>query len=207
MNHLSDSQLNEYLDNVVDMTARHEIDLHLAACEECPAQLAELQTLFSDLEGMPEIKPTHDLTSSVMARLPNKQSRLWTPAFAAQLGAALGVLFWLSTQVTKLIMPFTFHIPQFAILTLQLGMPNFQFSNLISLFSIPYSLLSVSYSPSPIFNLATIQLLNWSTLNLPFDVAQGRLSTFNIIVIAASVFVLWLVGNLSLLRNHSGVQK
>ena len=183
MNHLTDSQLNEYLDDTLDETTKIKFDSHLQTCEDCSARLCELKFLFTSLESLPEVKMRRDLSPAILARLPQKQPRLWTPFFAAQLGAALGLFFWLSVQVTNFITPIisTSRFPPFT-------MPNFQYAISISLFSIPKFQL-------PTFNLPTFQP---SILNL---------STFSLILISACVFLLWLVGNLSLLRNRSGVQK
>jgi hypothetical protein len=202
MNHLSDSQLNEYLDNLLDAPTRRKADAHLRSCEECHLRLAELQLVLSAIEDLHEVKLSHDLTSSVMVHLPQSQ-RLWTRTFVAQLGAALGVLFWLSMQVAKFVTPSNFHFPQFVIPAFQFAMPNFQLSNLYSWFSTPHSLFTILHFPSSIFNLRIFDFPNFQ----PFDFAQDRLSTFNIIFITISVFALWLVGNLSLLHYHSGDQK
>ena len=199
MNHLADSQLNEYLDNVLDKSEKQQCDLHLSSCAECRARLEEMQHLFIALDDLPEKNLQRDLSFSIINRSPQKQSRLWTPIFAAQLGAAIGVLIWLSVQATKLVMPFLteFQFPTFRLppSTPRFALPTFHLSllNLYSLFSNPYLLSSIPHFPFPIFNLSTFQLFN--------------LSTLNIIVIVISVFTLWLVGNLSLLRSRSGVQE
>lgn len=197
MKHLTDSQLNEYFDEALDAQARRAVDAHLQSCAECRARLEELQQVFSDLADLSEIKLPHDLTSSIMAHLPSKQPRIWTPFFAAQLGAALGLFFWLLTQTINFIIPIvsTFQVSQLAMPSLQFAIPNFQFPNFYAPFSIFISLFSVPKFPLPIFNLPTFQP---STLNL---------SPFSFAFIVTSVFLLWLIGNLSLLRNRTGVQK
>ncbi len=197
MNHLTDSQLNEYLDDTLDETTKIKFDSHLQTCEDCSARLCELKFLFTSLESLPEVKLRRDLSPAILARLPQKQPRLWTPFFAAQLGAALGLFFWLSVQVTNFITPIisTSRFPPFTMPNFQYAISNFQFPNFHSLFTIFISLFSIPKFQLPTFNLPTFQP---SILNL---------STFDLIFISASVFLLWLVGNLSLLRNRSGVQK
>lgn len=187
MNHLTDSQLNEYFDEAFDASVRREVDSHLESCAECRARLEDLQSVFSDLADLREIKLPHDLTSSVMEHLPQKQSITLTPFFAAQLGTALGVLFWFSMQTVKFITPTLNKLEglDFAPPTI----PAFQLPNL--LFTIPYL-------PSSIFNLPTFQLSNIPTFNI---------STYNLIFISAGVFILWLIGNSTLLRDRSGVKK
>ena len=52
--HLTDVQLNEYLDN--ETTERTQIESHLSVCDECTARLSALKTLFTEIESLPEIK-------------------------------------------------------------------------------------------------------------------------------------------------------
>ena len=200
MSHLTDFQLNEYLDDAIDETMKHKFDSHLQTCEDCSARLDELKILFTNLESLPEVKLRRDLSPSILARLP-QQPRIWTPFFAAQLGAALGILFWLSTQAAKFITSIitSLHFPQFTMPTLQFSMPAFQF-HAFQFPNLPFNILHLPFS---IFNLPTFQLSN-----LPaFPLSTLNLSNFNLAFIVISAFLLWLVGNLSLLRNRPGVQK
>lgn len=54
--HLTDEQLNEYLDN--ETVERAVIETHLAACDECAARLSALQTLFAELDALPDVELT-----------------------------------------------------------------------------------------------------------------------------------------------------
>ena len=197
MNHLTDSQLNEYLDHALDETTKRKFDSHLQACADCATRLDELKFLFTSLESLPEVKLRRDLSPTILARLSQKQPPLWTPFFAAQLGAVLGLFFWLSVQVTNFTTPIisTSHFLSFTMPNFQYAISNFQFPNLYSLFTISISLFSIPKFQLPTFSLPAFQppILN--------------LSTFNLIFISTSIFMLWLIGNLSLLRNRSGVQK
>lgn len=175
MNHLTDSQFNEYLDHLLDAAEQAKIEAHLQACAECRAQFEELRQVTSTLADLREIKLIHDLTPPVMTRLAAKKSLLSNPFWAAQAGAALGVLLWLATQaVTFLHLPL-FQFPQFAIPPLQFVVPQLTIPDL------------------PAYRLP----------NLP----TFEISTFNLVLISIGISLLWLIGNLSLLRNHSGVQK
>lgn len=196
MNHLTDFQLNEYLDHALDETARNKFDSHLRTCEDCSARFDELKFLFTSLESLPEVKLRHDLSPYIITRLPQKP-RIWTPFLAAQTGAAIGLFFWLSVQAAKLLAPIISdpHFPQFVMPDLQFEIPNFQFPDLDSLFSILHSLLIIPKLRPPTFNIPA------------FQPSLVNLSTFNLIFIITSVFLLWLIGNISLLRNRSGVQK
>ena len=57
--HLTDEQLNEYLDNA--STERALIESHLDSCDECAARLSTLQALFMDLDSLPEVTLSRDL--------------------------------------------------------------------------------------------------------------------------------------------------
>ena len=52
MKHLTDEQLNEYLDH--ESQEHAQIESHLSACDECTVRLAALQTLFTELDSLPE---------------------------------------------------------------------------------------------------------------------------------------------------------
>ena len=62
--HLTEEELNEYLDNEIQDRARAE--LHLSSCDECAARLATLQALFTEIESLPELALTRDLAAPVM---------------------------------------------------------------------------------------------------------------------------------------------
>ena len=198
MNHLTDSQLNEYFDEALDTSARREIDSHLESCTECRARLEELQSVFSDLAELHEIKMPRDLTSSIMAHVPQKPSFRWNPFFAAQLGAVFGVLFWFSMQAAEFILP---TLNKLEGLDLSKLIPTFQL--IIPAFQIPNLLFTIPHLPSPLFNFSIFQLSNLQHLNLP----TFQLSTFNLTFISTGIFILWLFGNLSLLRNRPGAKK
>ena len=59
--HLTDEQLNEYLDN--ETAERAVIEAHLATCGECATRLFTLQALFADLGSLPEVNLSTDLAA------------------------------------------------------------------------------------------------------------------------------------------------
>ena len=73
--HLTDEQLNEYLDN--ETSERAQIEAHISTCDECAARLTGLQTLFTEIESLPELELAHSLAarlalpSSLSAKLPH----------------------------------------------------------------------------------------------------------------------------------------
>jgi hypothetical protein len=197
MNHPSDSQLNEYLDQTSDSPTRRAINSHIETCPDCRRRVEELQLVFSRLKEVSEVELSHDLTSSVLARLPHPQ-RLWTRAFAAQLGAALGISLYMLIQAAQVIHVPKLLIPEFRIPEFQFALPDLRFADL-------YHLLSVSHFSSLIFHLPTIDL---QSVYLPFSgFPTLQLSTFNMIFILAGVFALGLIGNAILLQQCPGIRK
>ena len=51
--HLTDEQLNEYLDHETGDPA--EMELHLAVCADCARRLREMKVLFSEIESLSEL--------------------------------------------------------------------------------------------------------------------------------------------------------
>ena len=190
MNHLTDSQLNEYLDGTLDALTKRHCDKHLADCASCRARLAELQSLFAELSALPEARLPHDLTAPVLAGL-RKPPRRWTPAFAAQLGAALGVFIWLATQLARLIPSISaFRHQGLTIPTFQPSIPDFEIPD-------PHSLLTIFYS---LFSLPAFHPSSFLPHLSPIHLPTFQLSSLNLAFISVSVSVLWIIGNAALLR-------
>src|SRR5262245_25403283 len=105
--HLTDDQLNEYLDN--ESSERAQIESHLAECAECAARLAALQALFDEIESLPELELTHSLAvsftrpSSMQPQLP----RWLTLTATLQAALALVAIFFtvpLISQYLRLVL-------------------------------------------------------------------------------------------------------
>lgn len=102
MKHLTEDQLNEYLDNAVEAPVQARMALHLSGCADCRARLVSLQTVFQALAALPEETPGRDLTPSVLRALPRSFSGLaWRLAFAVQAGLSLGLLLLFAPVVTS----------------------------------------------------------------------------------------------------------
>ena len=73
--HLTDEQLNEYLDH--ETSEQVQIETHLAACAECVARLTALQTLFAEIESLPEMELRHSIAArfAPTPSLPKKKKR------------------------------------------------------------------------------------------------------------------------------------
>ncbi len=208
MTHLTDSQLNEYLDRALGRSERQAVEAHMAGCGECRARLAELQRLFASLENLPERKLQSDLSAGILERLfqdapsPRPAPRLWTPAFAAQLGLVLGAWIWFCMQAAKWAVPFLT-----ASRFLRIAIPPFRLPipNLSAVLTISKSLITTP--PFPSFSLAfpafTPPVFNPASITVP----ALPLPTAGLAGIAVCVLALGLVGNSILLRRPPEVEQ
>ena len=87
--HLTDEQLNEYLDEVT--TERAVIESHLDSCDECAARLSTLQNLFTELDSLPELALTKSLAAPFTLRpsLPAQLPKFLTLTVTLQAAVAL----------------------------------------------------------------------------------------------------------------------
>ena len=64
--HIDETRLNDYLEGLVSEDIARDVEVHLAACEECSGRLEALTVLLSELAGLPdEATPARDLWSGV----------------------------------------------------------------------------------------------------------------------------------------------
>jgi hypothetical protein len=189
MEHVPETLLNAYLDDVLKPTERKQVETHLAECSHCHDRLQELQLVFDSLAGLPEVKLERDLTPEVLDRLPLQPVPFArTRGIAVQWGVVLGVSLWSTMQVvgtiklpspqllTKLIL---FELPVLSLSTLQI--PTIHLPRL----ELPS--LSLPAFSSPGFSLPAF--------NLPFTSGQMAMVTF-------LALVLWAIGNFTLLRSR-----
>jgi hypothetical protein len=180
MEHLTEAQLNEYLDNLLEATALARTQAHLADCADCRERLASLLTVFQTLEALPEELPAHDLTPSILKALPRGSSLPgWQLAFAIQAGVGLvllSILFpLLAGYITHMMMG----------LTNQFILPDVKFPN-------PFDLR---------FSVPVFHLPHASIPALPILVTPANLSIWLILGIAASL--LFVIGNFSLVFHNN----
>ena len=179
MNHLVEEQLNEYLDYALDESARADVELHLQTCADCRVKLDKL-------EAIPEAHLEHNLVPAILARLPRRKPIVtWTRTFAAQVGVAIGFIFWLGMQVAPLVRMPQLTLPKLPTLDFQIlaarltsfrfSLPEFQFPD------ISYQIPTLNY-----------QLPTLST-QLPADY---------IALLGISTVLLWVVGNIILLKSR-----
>jgi hypothetical protein len=171
--HLTDEQLNEYLDNETANGA--EIETHLDSCDECAARLSAFQTLFADLDSLPEVALTTDLATRFRPRpsLAVPQLPTWLTLTA-------------SLQAAAALVALIVAIPFFSIMLPQVDMPSFTkwFFEIQSLWT--SWLDTISTFQMPTFQPSAIPTLEMSTL----------------FIALAIVSIFWIFGNGLLLRNN-----
>lgn len=68
--HLTEADMNEYLDAALVPEALAAAEAHLAACVTCSYRLADLRALFADLDALPDVPLPRDLVPAVVRALP-----------------------------------------------------------------------------------------------------------------------------------------
>jgi hypothetical protein len=172
--HLTDDQLNEYLDHAT--AQRAEIETHLDTCDECAARLSTFQALFADLESLPEVTLSTNLAARFSPR-PNL-----TPSLPRWLTLTA------SLQAVAALVALIVAVPFFSIMIPQIETPSFT-TWLFEIQSLWTSWLGA---------LSTFQLPNYQFTNLPTYPVE--LSTLFIALAIVSIF--WIFGNGLLLRNN-----
>ena len=172
--HLTDEQLNEYLDN--ETANRAEIETHLDSCDECAARLSALQALFADLDSLPEMTLSRDLAARFRPRpsLTVPQLPTWFTLTA-------------SLQAAAALVALIVAIPFFSIMLPQVEMPSFT-TWFFEIQSLGTSWLdTISTFQIPTFQPSSIPTLEMSTL----------------FIALAIVSIFWIFGNGLLLRNQN----
>jgi hypothetical protein len=171
--HLTDEQLNEYLDHETDDPA--QIELHVSTCEDCFARLQALQELFSEIESLPELELEF---AARFAPGPSRSARLprsLTLTMIVQAALAFAAIIIAAPLVMQSLSPYIagFSAPSFADMFLQLQSQWTAWLEALSTLSFPA--------------LPQIPVPNLSSLVMMF--------------IVLGVSLLWLIGNGLLLRN------
>jgi len=170
--HLTDEQINEYLDD--ETGERALIDSHLATCADCAARLTALQTLFAELNSLPEV----ELSTGFPSRfIPQGQLALQLPRWltlTASLQAALALIALVSA------LPFVMNLlpaiepPSFTEILIQIQTQWLALFNTFTTYQLPA--------------LPSLPPLQLPTLTLSLALAGASL--------------VWLVGNGLLLRKQ-----
>ena len=94
MDHLSENDLNEYIDEVLLDAARKKVETHLEACRQCQERLAGLEKVGRLLASLPQVQPVPDLQAAVRGAIVVHPQRLgfgWKVVLAVQGGVLLAV--------------------------------------------------------------------------------------------------------------------
>ena len=172
--HLTDEQLNEYLDG--ETNDRAQMESHFAACSDCSARLAVLQTLFSDIGSLPELQVAPDFAVEYKLSQPIQLPRSLRLTVILQAALTLiGIV---------IAMPFVAQFPSFDI-------PDLSIPTVVDLFV-------------QLQNQWRAALDMLSTLQIPTmpEIPVVDVSNLFAMLIVIGVSLLWLVGNGLLLRNQ-----
>jgi anti-sigma factor RsiW len=176
--HLTDEQLNEYLDH--ETNERAQIELHLATCGKCSARLAALQDLFSEIESLPELELSQDIAERARF-IPG-------PSLPAKLPRSLTLTVTLQAMLT--------------VMTIIVAAP------FVMQFVSSYTPSLSAPSLVEVFMQLQGQWTTWldalATLPVPAlpDIPVVNVSSLFVMFTVIGVFLLWLVGNGLLLRNQ-----
>ena len=173
--HLTDVQLNEYLDN--ESQEQAQIETHLSSCDECAARLTALQALFTEIESLPELALSKSLAAPFtrQSNLPAQLPRWLTLTASLQAALALIAIIIAAPFVLQFISPYltAAQSPSFTDLLVQIESQWIAWLDALSQVQIP---------------------------TLP-EIPVIEVSSFVITLTLAGIFMLWLVGNGLLLRN------
>ncbi len=170
--HLTDVQLNEYLDNESTPDGRAIIESHLDSCDECAARLSTLQNLFAELDSLPDLELTRNLAAPFTLRpsLPAQLPKFLTLTATLQAAVALAAII--------IAVPFVIQL-----------MPAIETSSLTTfLFEIQ--------------SQWTAWLDTLSQFQMPTMPKLPALEMSSLLFTLAGVSVLWILGNGLLLRNQ-----
>ena len=143
MNHLDNTTFNLYLDDALDAKTRAHADAHLAACETCQRELAELRALVSTFEMWRDEPIPRDVSRVVVARLaerplPANVSRWGALVLGAQIIFATLLFVWALPLVLRVLSGVSFG----ALPTLSLS-PLTNFAALFNDFALPFPQLGL----------------------------------------------------------------
>ena len=188
--HLTDTTLNEFLDQALDSSTYGQVQSHLEQCADCRTRLEALRFVFNALTEVPEQPLALDLVPSVLSRLPVRRPQiLWRLALAMQSGVALGLLLAISAQITQ----FARNLDWGTLVKIELTKASLTFSELFQSLTVPRLLLQW-----PVITIPTLEL---PVVRLPgFFVPAFSISPASLIALVLAAGVLWLAGNLILLR-------
>jgi hypothetical protein len=185
MSHPTDSLLNEYLDETLDLSTRGEVETHIGNCDACREKLGLLEGVALVLSALPDEPLPHDLTHLVRDKLAHRSLGLaWKLALAVQAGFVTGLLLLLAPLVTGQLVETVTGLAGRALGAVP-SLPGFEY--------IPPAIHPLRFPQFPVFRM-------------PVSLPSSNTSAWLVLGIAACL--LFIVGNFSLLfRNSPGDKK
>ena len=175
--HLTDEQLNEYLDR--ETNDRAQIELHLFTCADCATRLNVLQSLFREIESLRDLA----LSPGFAVRVATRRSqtlllpRALTLTVFLQAALALAALIVSAPFVMPMISSYVSGIPEVSLLRIFLQLQA-EWEAWLAILS---SLLLPTIPQIPVVDLSSLLML----------------------LVVISVSLLWVIGNGLLLRKQS----
>jgi hypothetical protein len=173
--HLTDEQLNEYLDN--EIANRTQVELHLSSCANCAERLSALRALFDEIGSLPEISFSQNLAIPITRRVSGHTSlpRSLRLAVTLQAVTAIAAMIFAAPFVTQFISPYlsSLQAPPFVEMFLRMQMQWVTWLDMLSQLKL---------------------------LTMP-EIPVIESSSLFMMITVASVSLLWLIGNGLLLRN------
>ena len=80
MQHINEDQLFAYIDDELSPAERRDVAVHLATCATCAAQLTEWKAMLGDVEALPDVALTVDLSARVVEALEAETELVNSPA-------------------------------------------------------------------------------------------------------------------------------
>jgi hypothetical protein len=169
--HLTDEQLNEYLDH--ESSERIQIEAHLASCANCVARLSVLQDLFAEIESLPELELNRPIASR--PRLSTSFPRSLTLTVTLQAALAVVSIILAAPLVNRFVSRYWFSLPAPSIgdVIVLVQSQWMQWLDALSQFQLPA---------------------------IP-EIPVVELSSLFMMLTVIGVSLLWLIGNGLLLRN------
>jgi hypothetical protein len=174
--HLTDEQLNEYLDD--EIKDRVQVEMHLASCEDCAARLTALRVLFDEIESLPEVALIRSLAAPITRSVSRRASlpRSLRLTVTLQVATAIVAMFFAAPFVLQWISPYVLNlpVPSFADLILKVRTQWTAWLDMLSQFQFPTS------PEIPVIDLSSLAVM----------------------LTVVGISLLWLVGNRLLLRHQ-----
>ena len=174
--HLTDEQLNEYLDG--ESIDRAQMELHLSMCADCARRLSKMEVLFSEIESLPELGISPEFSARFMPvrSEPPGLPRSLTLTMILQAVLVVAGIMIAAPFVIRFVSSYApgLSVPSFVDVLLQMQTVWMAWLDTLSTLSFP--------------TLPDIPMVNVSSLVTIFTVL--------------AVSLLWLIGNGLLLRNQ-----